>query len=58
MPGTAGSKYGIIDDEIPLKMDFTVRKNSNDTNSTRSVLKNVRPILRALKSKASDQKSH
>jgi len=51
MPGTAGSKYGIVHDDLPLKSDF----KSPSPHSKRE-LKDLRRILRRKKSAQNKRK--
>ena len=56
MAGSAGSKYGIVDDEIPIK------RNGDDVDANRwedhaDELRDIRSLIhaRALKSKSGDR---
>lgn len=44
MSGAAGSKYGIINDEIPLKKNQSGRGDNN--NAIDRELKDIQPIIR------------
>lgn len=50
MPGTAGSKYGIINDDLPLKKSkggMEVGLTSRDARRTETDLKDLRSLINA-----------
>lgn len=53
MPGSAGSKYGVLDEGVPLK------KNVTESNIQSKELKDLRSVIRSLlnKNKASQTKT-
>jgi len=45
MPGSAGSKYGIIDDEVPVKKNRIPTK-TNDPHENINKLRDIRVLIR------------
>ncbi len=48
MPGSAGSKYGIMEDEIPLRLQNRREASLKKTNHQQAELKDIRLVLRKL----------
>ena len=49
MIGSAGSKYGIVEDGIPLRKDFTdTDAGDKRTDASQRELKDIRSVLRRI----------